>query len=101
MDISRHVEHIKQRLVCAGSKSCFLAVYEDDERLSYFRPTEQWESNAEHSDFVNKVADALRADGITVEVKTLNTSAYWRWLAQKGYKDAEERRAEFILTETK
>ncbi len=97
MDISKHVEYIKQRLACAGSKSCFLAVYEDDESLSYFRPSERWKSNAEHTEFVNKVAAALRADGITVEVKTLNTSAYWRWLAQKGYKDGEERRAEFVL----
>ena len=96
MDISRHVEHIKQRLACGGAKSCLLAVYEDDESLSYFRPGEQWESNAEHTEFVNKVAAALRADGIAVEVKTLNTSAYWRWL-EKGYKDGEERRAEFVL----
>lgn len=74
-----------------------LAVYEDDESLGYFRPGEPWESNAAHTACMRSLAASAAARyGIKVELVTINTSEYWRWLAKRSASDSPEMRAEYI-----
>lgn len=52
-----------------------LAVYEDDESLSYFRPGEPWESNAAHTACIRSLAASAAAKyGVKIELITINTS---------------------------
>lgn len=75
-----------------------LSIYEDDESLSYFRPSEYWAGgNAEHTALMKWLSAEIERDFKTkVELKLISTSDYWRWLGKTGKKDNAGSRAEFI-----
>ncbi len=84
-------------------QAVFLAVYEDDESLRFFRPSESWtDGNAEHTELMRQLAaDASRDFApIKFELKTIKTSDYWRWLATTNQKDTDGNRAQFISLQT-
>ena len=84
-------------------QAVFLAVYEDDESLRFFRPSESWTGgNAEHTELMRQLAaDASRDFApIKFELKTIKTSDYWRWLATTNQKDTDGSRAQFISLQT-
>lgn len=84
-------------------KTVFLAVYEDDDSLRFFRPSETWTGgNAEHTDVMRQLAADALADfaPINFELKKIETSAYWRWLAKTKQKDTDDSRAQFISRQT-
>ena len=75
-----------------------LSIYEDDESLRYFRPSEYWAGgNAEHTALMKWLSAEIERDFKTkVELKLISTSDYWRWLGKTGKKDNADSRAEFI-----
>ena len=75
-----------------------LSIYEDDESLRYFRPSEYWAGgNAEHTVLMKWLSAEVERDFKTkVELKLISTSDYWRWLGKTGKKDNAGSRAEFI-----
>lgn len=75
-----------------------LSIYEDDESLRYFRPSEYWAGgNAEHTALMKWLSAEIERDFKTkVELKLISTSDYWRWLGKTGKKDNAGSRAEFI-----
>lgn len=75
-----------------------LSIYEDDESLRYFRPSEYWAGgNAEHTALMEWLSAEVERDFKTkVELKLISTSDYWRWLSKTGKKDNAGSRAEFI-----
>ena len=84
-------------------QAVFLAVYEDDESLRFFRPSESWTGgNAEHTELMRQLAaDASRDFApIKFELKTIKTSDYWRWLATTNQNDTDGNRAQFISLQT-
>lgn len=73
------------------------AVYEDDESLRYFRPMEDWPGGAsEHRDIMSRIQKDAIMLGYKCELRTISTSAYWRWLAEENLKDNPESRSQFI-----
>lgn len=84
-------------------KTVFLAVYEDDDSLRFFRPSETWTGgNAEHTDVMRQLAAEASRDFALIKfaIKTIETSDYWRWLAKTKQKDTDDNRAQFISRQT-
>lgn len=84
-------------------QAVFLAVYEDDESLRFFRPSESWTGgNAAHTELMRQLAADAAADfSPTIFcTKKIETSAYWRWLATTNKKDSDDNRAQFISRQT-
>ena len=84
-------------------QAVFLAVYEDDESMRFFRPSESWAGgNAAHTDVMRQLAADASADfaPIKFELKTIETAEYWRWLATTKQKDTDVNRAQFISLQT-
>lgn len=84
-------------------KTVFLAVYEDDDSLRFFRPSETWTGgNAEHTDVMRQLAAEASRDFAPIKfaIKTIETSDYWRWLATTKQKDTDGNRAQFIGRQT-
>ena len=84
-------------------QAVFLAVYEDDESLRFFRPSESWTGgNAAHTELMRQLVADAAADfaPIKFELKKIETSAYWRWLAIINKKDTDGSRAQFISQQT-
>lgn len=84
-------------------QAVFLAVYEDDESLRFFRPSESWAGgNAAHTELMRQLAADASADfsPIIFCTKKIETSAYWRWLATTNKKDTDDNRAQFISCQT-
>lgn len=84
-------------------ETVFLAVYEDDDSLRFFRPSETWMGgNAEHTDVMRQLAAEASRDFAPIKfaIKTIKTSDYWRWLATTKQKDTDGNRAQFISRQT-
>lgn len=77
-----------------------LALYEDDESLKFFRPTE-FKNNAEHTAFIFKLKAELERYfyPLKFETKTIILSDYWRHLARTGAKDSPAERTRFLAIE--
>lgn len=84
-------------------ETVFLAVYEDDDSLRFFRPSERLTGgNAEHTDVMRQLAAEASRDFAPIKfaIKIIKTSDYWRWLATIKQKDTDGNRAQFISRQT-
>ena len=74
-----------------------LATYESDELLKLFRPTENWQSAAEHAQFIKTCAfNAELNFGVKVKIKEIRAAEYFEWLHLNDLDDSPEIRATYI-----